>query len=1470
MTTFGGAVGTTFDLLSLTTNADGTTAINGGTVTTSGDQTYNDPVTLGADATLNAANITFMSTVNRSLEQSDLILNASGATGTRFEENVGDLTTPEGLGSGDAGVAAIRVLDGDVTFGSSVTAVKLRGDLQIEGMGITVDSARADRDTVVEYVGTSDSPVIDVQMDGITIRDITVTGGLSAATGDGIVIGKLAAVSGTLVTNTIIRGNDGDGIHVEGATSLGNTFSMNSIYNNGKLGINLVGETDAGPELANGVTINDKERAAIATTLTEGLAADAAPSATTLVMVKVADVTGFVATPLPVVALIEAEQVLVVGVDPAAKTLQVLRGFNGPNAPTAAPVHAIGAGISVVGVATSDGDAGANRLQNTPEILYAYFVGTDTLEIVYHVPSTNNPAITDYDLEIEFFLADFFDRNGDGNLLPTALDPTNTDDDLRLATDQTDGREGATFIGVDPGKYTAVDERAPKTARIPLTGAVRDLLATNTNDVSFRKFLTSARLVATATDASGNTSEFSRAAVINPKPGLRSDVATERTKDPASPSPLPGTELPQRFFFDELTLTGFVFTAGPDSDGPLVAEAPRFITGWDTQGVSQESPTGTLPSFFDNVLGVYNLDSSTGNVGTATPSFLSNVTLSANITATTTTFSVSDVSKLSAVVGHQLLIDREVVTISGFPAPNQVTVTRAAVPPPVDHLNGAMVTNLNHPTASYAEAALGRTVGLGEPVQVMREKTAATNRTGMSAISFDPGSRAGFFLVRNSSIDNLLGTSSDGTTVVPNPGNAPSIDDPGSQALLRSTALTNQLNADRAYAFFSVANANPDRNASALRNGAAGEPLFQNQPGQVAKYHIRTELNELTGQLIVYWEDSFAPRNTGFGSSDFDQGYRDGEDAIVTFTDPFLRPVRTNAAGSTLTINLTADAAFGLKTDADGSIGVSQLSGTVTAMLDAQAFDLTVPAKLAEFELLRANRVSLLIINGGANNNTIDVSGVKAIAIDDLGDADPLNDVRSSGFSSLETVQILGNGGNDTIIGSELRDNIDGGGGSDSLFGGLSNDSLIGGDGNDRLEGQDGNDSLLGGDGVDSLFGQNGDDSLGGGLDGDNDSLVGGTGTDTLVETTVGLAVTLTKTKLISGAGVGAEMDSLSQIEQASLTGTAGGDSINASGFLGSVTLLGLGGGDSLTGGSKNDSLDGGDGLDTLRGGSGNDVLNGGLNGDSLFGDGGNDSLSGGQGTDTLQGGSGTDVVIETVIEASGSFALSNTTLVGSALLGTDGLTAVESAILTGDATDNTISAAGFTLGKVTLIGGTGIDVLTGGTKNDSLSGGAGNDTLNGGLGNDTLLGGTEDDVLNGGEGNDSLVGSDGKDTINGEGGNDTLQGGAGNDVMNGGAGNDGLAGQDGDDELKGDIGNDTIIGGLGKDTLDGEGGNDTLIGGLGADSLIDGAGTDKIVRGQGKVGTQRFGSSAPDVGDVFVGPMSEIDEMFSKLFAFE
>lgn len=65
-TLFSGAVGNTLALASLTTNAGGATAINGGIVTTTGTQTYGEAVSLGVMTNLNTTNsaITFNSTVN--------------------------------------------------------------------------------------------------------------------------------------------------------------------------------------------------------------------------------------------------------------------------------------------------------------------------------------------------------------------------------------------------------------------------------------------------------------------------------------------------------------------------------------------------------------------------------------------------------------------------------------------------------------------------------------------------------------------------------------------------------------------------------------------------------------------------------------------------------------------------------------------------------------------------------------------------------------------------------------------------------------------------------------------------------------------------------------------------------------------------------------------------------------------------------------------------------------------------------------------------------------------------------------------------------------------------------------------------------------------------------------------------------------------------------------------------------------
>ncbi|HZI50993.1 MAG TPA: DUF4347 domain-containing protein, partial [Terriglobia bacterium] len=65
--TFGGAVGATSPLASLTTNADGTTAINGGMVVTIGNQSYNDAITLGADAVLSATDAAGKVAISHSL-----------------------------------------------------------------------------------------------------------------------------------------------------------------------------------------------------------------------------------------------------------------------------------------------------------------------------------------------------------------------------------------------------------------------------------------------------------------------------------------------------------------------------------------------------------------------------------------------------------------------------------------------------------------------------------------------------------------------------------------------------------------------------------------------------------------------------------------------------------------------------------------------------------------------------------------------------------------------------------------------------------------------------------------------------------------------------------------------------------------------------------------------------------------------------------------------------------------------------------------------------------------------------------------------------------------------------------------------------------------------------------------------------------------------------------------------------------
>jgi Ca2+-binding RTX toxin-like protein len=413
-------------------------------------------------------------------------------------------------------------------------------------------------------------------------------------------------------------------------------------------------------------------------------------------------------------------------------------------------------------------------------------------------------------------------------------------------------------------------------------------------------------------------------------------------------------------------------------------------------------------------------------------------------------------------------------------------------------------------------------------------------------------------------------------------------------------------------------------------------------------------------------------------------------------------------------------------------------------------------------------------------------------------------------------VLIRGNGGDDSMIG---------GSGNDVILGGTGNDTAYGGAGDDFFDGDADNDNLNGGAGNDSITGDLGDDTLDG-----ND------GVDRIVER-ADVNFTLSKNKLV---GVGS--DKFVGIELAQLEGGSGPNKIAVTNFVGTTTLLGGNGADTLIGGKGTDFLSGQGGKDSLDGGGGNDsvvettfttldfvltnthltggtvfdetiknietarltatttantldasaftkggvFLDGGSGDDILIGTSKNDTLVGNQGNDSIDGKGGIDTVQET---GDANFTLSTggatSTLTGTNNFGTDTLTSIEQAVLTGGDSGNTINASGFTAGPVTLIGGAGDDTLTGGTQNDVLTGGLDNDSLVGNTGIDTVeessndSGATLTDTSLAGSSNglgtsNVLNGIEQAHLIGGTGNNNfTVSGWTGTAVLNGGGADD-------------------------------------------------------------------------------------------------
>jgi Ca2+-binding RTX toxin-like protein len=153
----------------------------------------------------------------------------------------------------------------------------------------------------------------------------------------------------------------------------------------------------------------------------------------------------------------------------------------------------------------------------------------------------------------------------------------------------------------------------------------------------------------------------------------------------------------------------------------------------------------------------------------------------------------------------------------------------------------------------------------------------------------------------------------------------------------------------------------------------------------------------------------------------------------------------------------------------------------------------------------------------------------------------------------------------------------------------------------------------------------------------------------------------------------------------------------------------------------------------------------GGAGMDTLTGDSQDNVFTGGPGPDTITGGGGHDTIIET---RDANFTLTNTRLTIGAE-GTDTLTGIETARLTGGPGNNTLDASSFT-GSVFLDGAGGDDTLKGGSGDDVLIGGPGDDALIGGRGNDVYTGGPGRNTITevSGGGSDTIVETCGTDFV--------------------------------------------------------------------------------------------------------------------------
>jgi hypothetical protein len=177
VTTFGGAVGGTTALTSLTTDAAGTTQVNGGAVTTTGLQDYKDPVTMGAATTGYTSTGNGAITFEQTLNGASATTVTTGGT-TTFGGAVGGGTALTSLttnGGGTTSLGANVTTSGGQTYSDSVDIAGAAGTTITSGGSQNFNSGLTiHQDTTLQSTGTG-NVVVTNSLIGVPSNTQTLT-----------------------------------------------------------------------------------------------------------------------------------------------------------------------------------------------------------------------------------------------------------------------------------------------------------------------------------------------------------------------------------------------------------------------------------------------------------------------------------------------------------------------------------------------------------------------------------------------------------------------------------------------------------------------------------------------------------------------------------------------------------------------------------------------------------------------------------------------------------------------------------------------------------------------------------------------------------------------------------------------------------------------------------------------------------------------------------------------------------------------------------------------------------------------------------------------------------------------------------------------------------------------------------------------------------------------------------------------